>query len=127
MAKKKNESNLSLPTKTEVQQFEMIYPMIVADLNELRELSKKKPDGLLNTLKVKTINKKLEKIKSLLLSEPTTEFLELLDEDTLPSNSDAVFLVIQFKTALEQYKSKYYVKVDKDDEWSTLYEWETKD
>lgn len=125
MAKKKNEENLSLPTRTEVQQFEMIFPMLAADLDELRELSKKKPDGLLNALKVKTINKKLEKIKGLLLSEPTTEFLELLDEDTLPSNSDAVFLVIQFKTAMQQFRSKYFVRTD-DFDWSKP-EWQTKD
>lgn len=109
MAQKKDENSF-LPTNSDVKLYEMLYPMLVADLEEIRELSKKKPDGLLNPLKVKTINKKLEKVKAILSNEPTTDFLELLDEETLPSNSDAVLLVLQFKTALEQFKSTYFGK-----------------
>ena len=125
MAKKQIDKK-TLPSTAETNQFDMIFPMLVADLDEIRELSKKKPDGILNPLKVKTINKKLEKIKALLSAEPTTEFLELLDEETLPSNSDAVFLVIQFKTAMQQFKARYYFKDDEHDAWAKP-KWQTKD
>jgi hypothetical protein len=115
------------PSQEEVKQFEMLYPMIIADLAEVRSLSAKKPDGALNKLKVNMINKKLEKVKLLLTSEPTTEFLDTIDIDLLPTNSDAVFIILQFKTAMDQYKAKYHTRDDEDDfsihqTWS----WKTK-
>ena len=92
MAKQKNNTP-NLLTSAEVKRYEMLYPMINSDLDEIRELSKKKQDEPLNKFKVKTINKKLEQVKEILKNEPTYEFLELLDEDTFPSNSDAVLLI----------------------------------
>jgi hypothetical protein len=106
MAKTKN--NYLLPTLENVNKFDMLYPMLVSDLNEIRELSKKKQDEPLNKFKVKTVNKKLEQIKDILSNEPTNDYLELLDEDTFPSNSDAVLMISQFIKAMDQYKKKYY-------------------
>jgi hypothetical protein len=106
MVKTKNRD--LLPSLEDVNKFDMLYPMLISDLNEIRELSKKKQDEPLNKFKVKTINKKLEQIKSILNNEPTNEYLELLDEDTFPSNSDAVLMISQFIKAMEQYKKRYY-------------------
>jgi hypothetical protein len=114
--------NKSLPSKAEIAHFEMLFPMLVAVLNELRELSKKKQDGVLNKLKAKTVNKFLERIKLILANEPTIEFLELLDEETLPTNSDAVLIIVQFESAMEQFKRKYYTK---DSNWKSS--WKTRD
>jgi hypothetical protein len=104
MAKANNEKKGV--SKERVEQFKMLYPMLDGILNEMRELSKKKQDGVLNKLKAKTINRILEKIKALLHEEPSIEFLELLDEDTLPTNSDAVLMIVQFKSAMEGYQKK---------------------
>jgi hypothetical protein len=100
--------NEKLPSTEDVEKFQMLYPMVKSDLEEIRELSKKKQDEPLNKFKVKTINKKLTQIHALLAKEPTAEFLEILDEDTLPSNSDAVLMISQFIKALDQYKKRYY-------------------
>jgi hypothetical protein len=105
MPKKKKEEYL--PSQADVTQFEMLYPMLSSVLDELKELSKKKQDGVLNPLKAKTINKILAKAKNLLENEPSIEFLDLLDEDTLPTNSDAVLMIVQFKTALKGFREKY--------------------
>ena len=72
----KIEKDTFAPSKEEVEQFSILYPMIIADLAELRNLSNKKQDGLLNKLKVGMINKKLEKIKLVLSNEPTNDFLD---------------------------------------------------
>lgn len=105
----KNISNKKeLPSLDKVEKFEMLYPMVNSDLHEIRELSKKKQDEPLNKFKVKTINKKLEKVIEILANEPTLEFLELLDEDTLISNSDAVLIIAQFIQALDHFRLKYY-------------------
>lgn len=102
------------PGSDKINKFEMLFPMVNSDLNEIRELSKKKQDEPLNKFKVKTINKKLEQVKMILSDEPTFEFLELLDEDTLPSNSDAVLMISQYIKAMEQFKAKYYTRDDSD-------------
>ena|SRR5690242_15129770 len=101
-----------LPSQENVIKFDMLFPMLQSDLNEIRELSKKKQDEPLNKFKVKTINKKLEQVKAILDKEPTNEYLELLDEDTFPSNSDAVLMISQFMKAMEQFKQKFYRRID---------------
>jgi hypothetical protein len=118
MSKSKNLGEL--PSQESVVKFDMLFPMLQSDLNEIRELSKKKQDEPLNKFKVKTINKKLEQVKTILAKEPTNEFLELLDEDTFPSNSDAVLMISQFIKAMEQFKQKFYYRID-----SYTYQWLT--
>ena len=90
------------------EQYEILFSMLNAILVEMKALSQKKPDDALNEFKIKGVNKILEKVKELLSNEPTVEFLEPLDEETLPKNSDAVFMIAQFKSAMEQFKTKYY-------------------
>lgn len=118
MSKSKNLGEL--PSQESVVKFDMLFPMLQSDLNEIRELSKKKQDEPLNKFKVKTINKKLEQVKTILAKEPTNEYLELLDEDTFPSNSDAVLMISQFIKAMEQFKQKFYYRID-----SYNYQWLT--
>lgn len=79
-------------------------------LYEVKELSKKKQDEFLNKLKVKSINRILIRLKELLKNEPLNDFLDLLNEDELPTNSDAVIIIVQYETALQQFK-----KANKDD------------
>lgn len=126
MAKINNPENI-LPHSDKIKKFEMLFPMVKSDLNEIRELSKKKQDEPLNKFKVKAINKKLEHVREVLNDEPTFEFLELLDDETLPSNSDAVLMISQFIQAMEQFKTKYYTKDSPDFEvFGEHYSWKTK-
>ncbi|MDI9312266.1 MAG: hypothetical protein QM535_18800 [Limnohabitans sp.] len=124
---KKIYNNDNLPTSDEVKKFEMLFPMLDSDVAEIRELSKKKQDEPLNSFKVKIINKKLGQIKELLKNEPAGEYLELLDEDTLPTNSDAVLMITQFINAMGQFKKKYYESDGSDiDVFGAKYTWKTK-
>ena len=102
------QSQENRPTKKNTEQFEMIFPILNSVFNEIKELSKKKQDGALNEVKVKMTNRILQKTKEILKNDPTTEFLDLLDEEVFPTNSDAVLVIAQFKAAMEQYRSKYY-------------------
>jgi hypothetical protein len=125
---KKTYKNENLPTTDEVKKFEMLFPMLDSDIAEIRELSKKKQDEPLNPFKVKIINKKLGQIKELLKNEPSSEYLELLDEDSLPTNSDAVLMLTQFINSLKQFKKKYYESDGSDiDVFGEKYSWKTKD
>ena len=96
------------PTEAQAEEFDMLWPILKSLLAETKELSKKKADNSLNELKVGMINKVLERVKKLLAADPTIKFLELLDNETLPSNSDAVFIIAQYDAAMEQYKEKHY-------------------
>lgn len=109
------------PTQVQVAEFEMLWPILKSLLAETKELSKKKADNPLNKLKVGMVNKVLVRVKKLLAADPTIKFLELLDDETLPSNSDAVFIIAQYDAAMKQYKDKHYRYDDTEykDRWFT--------
>ncbi len=118
MKKKKIETE-KRPTKNQTEQFEMLFPILESVYNEIKELSKKKQDGALNVLKVKMTNRVLTKVKSILQNDPTIEFLDLLDEDIFPTNSDAVLIIAQFIAAMSQFKEKHYIWTGIEHKWIT--------
>ena len=107
------------PTKANAEQFDMLFPILESVFNEIKELSKKKQDGALNEVKVKMANRILAKVKIILKDDPTIEFLDLLDEVALPTNSDAVLIIAQFRAAMQQYKDKHFGWNGTDHAWST--------
>lgn len=118
MAKVK--SNENLPTEAAVAKFDMLSPMLNSALEEMREFSKKKQDGVLNPLKVKVINRLLSQIKEVLSTDPSTQYLDLLDDESLPQNSDAVLILGQFKAAMNQFREKYYGFYNGTKRWVTV-------
>ena len=121
MTKKNKIENL--PTNQIVEKFEILSPMLDAIFIEIQNLSKKKQNDPLNELKVNMINKILEEFKEILGNEPTIQFLDLLDDQTLPSNSDCVLILAKYRSALSQFKSKYYYR----DLYSSDFRWHTKE
>jgi ribosome-binding ATPase YchF (GTP1/OBG family) len=97
------------PTDVQTKEYELLYPLLKSILFEVKELSKKKQDETMNKLKVRMINKLLTRIKNNVLNDdPSKEFLDLLDEETLPTNSDAVLIIAQFETAMMQFNNEHY-------------------
>ena len=113
----------SLPTNQTVEKFDMLSPMLEALFIEIKDLSKKKQSDPLNELKIKMINKILGGFKEILVYEPTIQFLDLLDNQTLPSNSDCALILAQYKSALSQFKSEYH----HGDMFSSEHRWHTKE
>jgi len=113
----------TLPSEADISQFNMLSELVDAVYIEMKELSKKKPDDLLNKFKVKSVNRVLEKLKVLLKSEPTVEFLDILDEESLPSNSDSVLIISQHIAALKEFRSRYHYY----DNSSYEHRWRTKE
>jgi len=95
-------------TNAQAAEYELISPQLDAMIGEVKELSKKKPNEALNLLKVQMLNKVLKRVSSLLDEEPTADFLQLLDEDALPSASDASFVLAQHSSAMGQFHAKYH-------------------
>lgn len=101
--KKENMLEAKKTTDEQIKLYDTISRLLRAAFNEVKEFSKKKQDELLNEKKVKMINRLLEKTKEVLKEEPTVDFLDLLDENELPSNSDAVLTMSQYISALDQF------------------------
>jgi len=96
------------PTEAQIAEFEMLWPILRKLLHETKDLSNKKPDTPLNKLKVGMINKVIEPLKVILSNEPIAQYLELLNDETLPTNSDAVYVMAQFDAAMQQFKDTHY-------------------
>lgn len=106
MAKKSNNGKY-LPSKADVMKFIMLYDFLESAYVEMKDFSKKNPDAALNERKVKSLNRILKDIKEILANEPTASYMDILDEEMLPSNSDVVLTMSQYRSALENYRKKY--------------------
>jgi hypothetical protein len=96
-----------LPTDEQVTKFQMLNQLVDSIYTEMKEFSKKKPDDALNPFKIKNVNRVLENLKEFLKDEPTASFLDLLDDENLPTNSDAILIIGQFKASMDNYRNKY--------------------
>jgi hypothetical protein len=90
-----------------VQIYNETAPQLFALQTELRELSKKKPDGTLSKAKVALINRVLADIKQPFQKECGGKYLELLDDETLPQYSDVVLIIAQYATVLTQFRERH--------------------
>ncbi len=95
-------------TEESVAVYQATNDIFLGLMKEIRELSKKKPDAIMSAGKVTIINRVLEDLKLFLDCEPEGKFLDLLDDDNLPQTSDAVLIMVQFETALNSFKDKYF-------------------
>ncbi|MBR1146319.1 hypothetical protein [Bradyrhizobium sp. AUGA SZCCT0431] len=77
-------------------------------LEEVRELSKKKPDATMSSGKVKIVNRVLKDLLTFLKDEPEGKYLEELDDDELPQVSDALLVMVQFNTALKKFFERHH-------------------
>ena len=88
-----------------IEDFEKLYVQIVGVKAELDLLSKKAPNDSVNKFKLSFVNQLLESANKLLQSEylPFSTFT-LFDVETMPSNSDAVFILNQYIKCLNRLK-----------------------
>ena len=110
-------------TDEQVKLYLTISPLLKSAFDEVKEFSKKKQDDELNLKKVKTINRLLVKAKEILKDEPTVDYLDFLDENDLPTNSDAVLIMSQFISAMEKFHNDHYVYYDNRLSWDNEGHW----
>ena len=96
-------------TSAKVEEFQASSEVFGGLLHEMRELSKKKPDATLSEHKVKILNRILADVSAVLEDEPETKYLDLLNDEQLPQNSDAVLVMVQHETALAAFEKRYHV------------------
>jgi len=96
-----------LPPKAELAEFLKLRPLLRSAITEVKEFSKKKPDGVMSALKVRLLNRLLEQLKAAMAAGPATEYLDLLDEDSLPDYSDAVLILSQYEAAMGSFSNRF--------------------
>lgn len=106
MAKKNIQTKST--TDEQVELYGIISPLLKSIYSEIKDFSKKKLDDPMNLNKVKMVNRLLVKAKEVLKNEASNEYLDLLEEDDLPSISDAVLIVSQYISALDKFHSDHY-------------------
>jgi hypothetical protein len=114
-------------TDAAVETYESARGLFTALLNEVRELSKKKPDATLSTSKVKLVNNVLNDLLTILESEPQGKYLQILENEELPQVSDALMMMVQFEAALNFFWKRYYQRFSGTHYWiteETLKAWE---
>jgi hypothetical protein len=90
------------------QLYEVTRPLLDAMYVEFKELSKKKPEGVVSKAKIKIINRLLSRCREVLKDEMTIEYLDLLEEDDVPQNSDVVLMLSQYTAAMGKYYHTFY-------------------
>lgn len=101
-------SEVNLPSNAEVNQFLMLRVLAEGLYNEMKDLTKKSPNETLNAFKIKSLNRVLSPIKEILKDQPTALFLDILDESSLPTNSDVVIILSQYLAAMKKFEDRYY-------------------
>lgn len=92
--------------------YNLLYFMFHSAYIELRDLTKKSPKETLSPMKIKMLNRILEKICDFLSKEPAIVFLDLIEEDSLPSTSDVLLLMSQYAGAIENYYHNHYKEMN---------------
>lgn len=100
--------NDATTTVEQVRLYEVTRPLLQAMYLEFKEFSKKKPEEVVSKAKVKVVNRLLTKCQNVLESEASIDYLDLLDEDDVPQNSDIVLMLSQYVAAMKQFHSTYY-------------------
>jgi hypothetical protein len=110
------------PTESQVAKFKYLSPMLDSALSEMREFAKKKQDGIVSATKIKILNRLLGDIRGILEREESAGYLDLLSEDQLPQNSDAVIVLGQYRAALNSFQEKHSHEINFRETWITK-EW----
>lgn len=123
------EENAWLPTEKNIEDYKLLKDMLHSQKNEFDLLSKKKADGQLNPMKTKMANRVLQPLKELFSHEESHKFLDTLNEDEMPTNSDVVLIISQYETAISEFRSKYHIrdKYQRDKFGSIITRWMTQE
>jgi len=77
-----------------------MYQQVDSLYDEFDKLSKKSPGDAVNKFKLKLINELIVKANEALGERRPFESFETFDEDELPTNSDVVVILSQYRRAL---------------------------
>lgn len=89
-----------------VAAYDMCAHIFEGLLQEVRELSKKKPETVFSDLQIKIINRVLDDVKKIFEGTNQETYLDRLDETNAPRNCDVLMVMVQYESALKEFKTK---------------------
>lgn len=105
---RENEMTLKTTSAENVASYTALMPLIEALFREFQDLSKKKPDSVLNSRKTSIVNTVLSDVLQLLNDQPSRRYLNLIDDDDLPQNSDVVVVLGQAVAAMKTFRAEHH-------------------
>ena len=120
--RKYNMSKKKESLKADIDQFKMLQDLFSKMYAEIYQMSRKKPEGIVNSFKVERINRVLKPLYVLMEDEPYISYLELVTEPTEEKQgrrtvengltySDVMLILSQYRSGLEQYNKKHFSNV----------------
>jgi len=106
-------------TMAKASTHDVMTPLLAAMYEEFKELSKKKPESAVSKSKLLIANRLLEKIREVLETEESIEFLDLLNEDDVPQVSDVTLIFSQYVAAMQAFKGRYHGWDGSEHRWFT--------
>lgn len=99
--------------KNQINSFEKLQDQLFELTREIKELSKKKPDGPLNNFKIKFINSIIGGLNEIIGKQykPFEDF-NIFDTDDMPTNSDVLIILSQYEASASRLKrenTEYYM------------------
>jgi len=85
----------------DVWEFEKLEQQFHSFLDEMSELSRKKPNDRVNKFKLKFINTTLDGLNKVLKNHTPLDDFKQFDVDDLPSTSDVVVILAQYRSDLQ--------------------------
>ena len=106
----------------QVESFLKLQPQLKSSYDEIALLSKKKPTESLNEFKLKFINSTLSRANEILEDKykPFPDEFTQFDNDKMPNNSDVVFILSHYLTALEKLRCD---NIKKEGDYSSKWFW----
>lgn len=104
MTKEINQKTIS---QDKINVYKSTAPFLESLYKEIQILSKKKPDGTLSQHKVKIINRLLSDIKTMLMDEVGSKYLDLVNDEDLLQYSDVVIILSQYLVAMDKFRLRY--------------------
>jgi hypothetical protein len=90
--------------KDDIAEFEKLEQQLHSFLDDISELSKKRPNDPLNKFKLKFINTTVSSLNKILKADRPFAGFDKFDVDDLPSNSDVVVLLSQYSAAVHRFR-----------------------
>lgn len=99
------------PSEENIKNYTLYSIFLDTIEKEVKTMAAKKPEVKLTLKKIEILNRVLKPLKEdILAHEPTAIFLDVLEEDDIPTNSDAVLIMAQFQKAITIFRHRYYKK-----------------
>jgi hypothetical protein len=95
-----------------LKRFALAEPMLDSIYGEMKELSKKSPDGPLNKLKVKMINRVLTDLKAALGNEPSAVYLDFFGRRGASIEQRRVLILSQYSAACARFRSNNHLALE---------------